>query len=129
MKRNRLAFVSIALQHVSVPMPQGGHEAARGFYGELLGLEERDVPPKLDASELVWFRVGEDLELHLYESEEPAPRAQHFCLRVDAGLDELRRRLEEAGAEVADTVEIVGRPRFMCRDPFGNRVELTQWTD
>ncbi len=121
--------MSIALQHVSVPMPQGGHEAARGFYGELLGLEERDVPPKLDASELVWFRVGEDLELHLYESEEPAPRAQHFCLRVDGGLDELRRRLEEAGAEVADTVEIVGRPRFMCRDPFGNRVELTQWTD
>ena len=22
--------------------------------------------------------------------------------------------------------EIVGRPRFMCRDPFGNLVELTQ---
>src|SRR5919201_3048641 len=123
MKRNRLAFVSIALQHVSVPMPQGGHEAARGFYSGLLGLEERDVPPKLDASELVWFRVGDDLELHLYESDEPASRAQHFCLRLDAGLDELRARLEAAGVDVADTVEIVGRPRFMCRDPFGNRVE------
>jgi hypothetical protein len=23
--------------------------------------------------------------------------------------------------------EIVGRPRFMCRDPFGNRLELTEW--
>lgn len=121
--------MSIALQHVSVPMPRGGHEAARGFYAGLLGLEERDVPPKLDASELVWFQVGDDLELHLYESDEPAPRAQHFCLRLDEGLDELRGRLEEAGVDVADTVEIVGRPRFMCRDPFGNRVELTQWTD
>jgi predicted enzyme related to lactoylglutathione lyase len=121
--------MSLSLQHVSVPMPAGGQGAARGFYGALLGLAEREVPPKLDASELVWFRVGEGLELHLYESEEPAPRAQHFCLRLDVGLDELRARLEDAGVEVADTVEIVGRPRFMCRDPFGNRVELTQWSD
>src|ERR1043166_2650666 len=130
MKRNRLAFrvdrSSARVGADAAGRPRGG---ARGFSGGLLGGEGRDVPPKLDASELVWFRVGEDLELHLYESEEPAPRAQHFCLRVDAGLDELRRRLEEAGAEVADTVQIVGRPRFMCRDPFGNRVELTQWTD
>ena len=21
------------------------------------------------------------------------------------------------------------RPRFMCRDPFGNRIELTQWVE
>src|ERR1044072_1532152 len=114
----------MALQHVSVPMPKGGHEAARQFYAGLLGLEERDVPPKLDPSELVWFRVGDELELHLYESEERSARAQHFCLRLDNGLDQVRQRLEGAGVEVADTVEIVGRPRFMCRDPFGNRVEL-----
>jgi catechol 2,3-dioxygenase-like lactoylglutathione lyase family enzyme len=117
----------LELQHVSVPMPQGGHDAARSFYGGLLGLEEREVPPKLDASELVWFRVGDDLELHVFESEEPAPRGQHFCLRLDEGLSELRARLESAGVEVEDTTEIVGRPRFMCHDPFGNRLELTEW--
>jgi catechol 2,3-dioxygenase-like lactoylglutathione lyase family enzyme len=117
----------LELQHVSVPMPQGGHDAARGFYGGLLGLEEREVPPKLDASELVWFRVGDDLELHVFESDESPPRGQHFCLRLDAGLAELRARLESAGVEVEDTTEIVGRPRFMCRDPFGNRLELTEW--
>src|SRR6476469_6626590 len=102
--------MSIELQHVSVPMPRGGHDAARAFYGGLLGLEERAVPPKLDPAELVWFKVGPELELHLYESEERAAEAQHFCLRLDGGLE-----------------RIVGRPRFMCRDPFGNRVELTQW--
>jgi len=69
----------------------------------------------------------EGLELHLFESYEPAPLSQHFCLRVDAGLEELRRRLEDAGVETHDTDEIVGRPRFFCRDPFGNRVELTEW--
>jgi catechol 2,3-dioxygenase-like lactoylglutathione lyase family enzyme len=108
-------------------MPRGGHDEARAFYGGLLGLEERDVPPKLDASELVWFRAGGDLELHCFESDESPPRSQHFCLRVDSGLHELRRKLEAAGVEARDTDEIVGRPRFMCPDPFGNRVELTEW--
>ena len=117
----------LELQHVSVPMPRGGHDDARGFYGRLLGLEERDVPPKLDASELVWFRAGGDLELHCFESDERPARSQHLCLRLDAGLTELRTRLEAAGVECDDTTEIVGRPRFMCRDPFGNRVELTEW--
>jgi hypothetical protein len=60
-------------------------------------------------------------------SDEAAPYSQHFCLRVSTGLDDLRGRLEAAGVEVRDTTEIVGRPRFMCRDPFGNRVELTEW--
>ena len=119
--------MTLELQHVSVPMPQDGHDAARAFYGGLLGLEERDVPPKLDASELVWFRIGPDLELHCFESDEAAPRSQHFCLRLDSGLAELRLKLEAAGVEVEDTTEIIGRPRFMARDPFGNRVELTEW--
>jgi catechol 2,3-dioxygenase-like lactoylglutathione lyase family enzyme len=110
-------------------MPKGAQQAARAFYAGALGLEERPVPPKLDPSELVWFSVGDGLELHLYESDEPAPRAQHFCLRVDGGLQQVRERLEASGVEVADTVEIVGRPRFMCRDPFGNRIELTQWVE
>jgi catechol 2,3-dioxygenase-like lactoylglutathione lyase family enzyme len=117
----------VRLQHVSVPIPPDGREAARAFYGGVLGLEERDVPPKLDPSELVWFRVGGDLELHLFSSgDRPSPDA-HFCLLVDEDLDALRARLDAAGAETADTTEIVGRPRFMCRDPFGNRVELTRW--
>jgi catechol 2,3-dioxygenase-like lactoylglutathione lyase family enzyme len=123
----RRARAKLELQHVSVPMPAGGRAAARAFYGALLGLEERDVPPKLDPSELVWFRVGAELELHCFESDESPPRGQHFCLRVDSGLPELRAKLAAAGVEVEDTTEIVGRPRFMTHDPFGNRVELTEW--
>jgi catechol 2,3-dioxygenase-like lactoylglutathione lyase family enzyme len=119
----------LELQHVSVPIPHDGRDAGRSFYGGLLGLEERAVPPKLDPSQLVWFRVGGDRELHLFASDEPQPRSQHFCLRVERGLAELRAQLESAGVEIDDTEEIVGRPRFMCRDPFGNRIELTEWAD
>lgn len=115
------------LQHVSVAIPPDGREAARAFYGGVLGLVERDVPPKLDPAALVWFRVGDDLELHLFSTDERPPHGAHFCLLVDEDLGALRARLEAAGAPTEDTTEIVGRPRFMCRDPFGNRVELTCW--
>ena len=112
------------LQHVSISVPEDGADAARGFYGGLLGLEERDVPPRLDPQEFVWFRVGGDLELHVMLRGAPAHDQRHFCLVVDEGLDELRARLEQAGVETSDPTEIVGRPRFFCRDPFGNLVEL-----
>jgi catechol 2,3-dioxygenase-like lactoylglutathione lyase family enzyme len=117
----------VRLQHVSIAIPPDGAERARAFYGRLLGLEEREVPPKLDAARLVWFRVGGDCELHLMLDDERPPERPHFCLVVDGDLDELRARLEEAGVETRDPTEIVGRPRFMCRDPFGNLVELTRF--
>jgi catechol 2,3-dioxygenase-like lactoylglutathione lyase family enzyme len=114
------------LQHVSVAIAAAGADAARAFYGGLLGLEERPVPPKLDPQQLVWFGLGGDLELHLMRTGEDPPPSAHFCLAVGAGLDELRARLEDAGVETRTPTEIVGRPRFMCSDPFGNVVELTE---
>lgn len=113
------------LQHVSIPIPPGGEDRAREFYGGLLGLEERDVPPLLDPERLLWFRVGGDLELHLFIEGEPPLDARHFCLAVDGELDALRARLEAAGVVTSDTTPIVGRPRWFCRDPFGNLLELT----
>ena len=114
------------LQHVSIAIPRDGADRARGFYGGLLGLEEKPVPPKLDPAQLVWFGVGGDLELHLMKTGDAPPPNAHFCLAVDSGLDELRARIEAAGIETSTPTEIVGRPRFRCRDPFGNSVELTE---
>jgi catechol 2,3-dioxygenase-like lactoylglutathione lyase family enzyme len=114
------------LQHVSVAIAPDGADEARAFYGGLLGLEEKPVPPKLDPEQLVWFHLGGDLELHLMKTGDEAPPNAHFCLAVDTGLDDLRARIEAAGLETRTPTEIVGRPRFMCDDPFGNVVELTQ---
>ena len=114
------------LQHVSIAISSDGDDAARAFYGGPLGLEERPVPPKLDASQLIWFRVGgSDMELHLLKSGDAPPPAAHFCLVAD-DLAGVRARLEDAGVETNDGSEIVGRPRFFCHDPFGNLVELTR---
>jgi catechol 2,3-dioxygenase-like lactoylglutathione lyase family enzyme len=114
------------LQHVSIAIQPDGADTAREFYGGLLGLQEKPVPPKLDPGQLVWFETGGDLELHLMQTGDEAPPDAHFCLAVDSGLEELRGRLEAAGVETRTPTEIVGRPRFMCRDPFGNLLELTQ---
>jgi catechol 2,3-dioxygenase-like lactoylglutathione lyase family enzyme len=116
----------LRLQHVSIPIPPGGEGRAREFYGGLLGLEERGVPPLLDPERLIWFRVGGDLELHLYVEGETPLDGRHFCLAVDGELDALRARLEAAGIQTRDTTPIVGRPRWFCRDPFGNLIELTR---
>jgi catechol 2,3-dioxygenase-like lactoylglutathione lyase family enzyme len=117
----------VRLQHVSVAIAPDGADRARGFYAGLLGLEERDVPPKLDPSRLIWFRAGGDCELHLMMMDERPPDQPHLALVVDGDLDELRAKLESAGVETRTPTEIVGRPRFMCRDPFGNLIELTRF--
>jgi catechol 2,3-dioxygenase-like lactoylglutathione lyase family enzyme len=114
------------LQHVSVAIAADGADAAREFYGGLLGFEEKPVPPKLDPNKLVWFSAGGDLELHLLRSGDEAPPSAHFCLAVDSGLDELRARIEAAGVATRTPTEIVGRPRFFFSGPFGNLVELTE---
>ena len=115
------------LQHVSTPIPRGAETDVRAFYGELLGLAEKPVPDVLAEQGILWFWGGDgELELHFLPDEVPPhPRAQrHFCLEVD-DLDHYRRRLLDAGYEPYDTVSIPNRPRFFCRDPFGNLLEFT----
>jgi len=113
------------LQHVSIPFPGDGHERARAFYGGVLGLREKQAPAAFGPGQVIWYDTGPDeLELHLFVDVEEANPRQHFALVVD-DADALRARLEEAGVETADAEPIENRPRFYCRDPFGNRIELT----
>ena len=115
------------LQHVSVPAPLRGADEARAFYGGVLGLAEKPVPDSLEPDRFVWFEAGTgELEVHVFLADAPpAPRTgAHFCLDVD-DLDAVRSRLEEAGAGIEEARPIGNRPRFFCRDPFGNLIELT----
>jgi catechol 2,3-dioxygenase-like lactoylglutathione lyase family enzyme len=113
----------LRLQHVTIAIPPDGAERARAFYGGVLGLQEKPVLPKLDPARFIWYAAGGDNELHLQLAPELPPDKPHFCLAVDE-LDDLRARLEEAGVETRDPTPLLGRPRFMCRDPFGNLIEL-----
>lgn len=122
-----MAFV-IRLQHTSVPMPPGGGEQARAFYGGALGMTEKAPPSTL--SNVVWFEAGPDgHEVHCFTEPnfEAQGNQQHLCLQVD-DLDGLRAHLAERGIAVEETIAIKNRPRCFVRDPFQNLVELTQIT-
>ncbi|MFL5760656.1 MAG: VOC family protein [Thermomicrobiales bacterium] len=118
------------LQHTSIPMPQGGQDDARGFYGQALGMEEVIPPSTLDRSCLVWFRAGKDgHEVHLFVEDPPGANsnAQHLCLQVD-DIDGYRVQLSQQDIAIEETTPIHNRPRFFVRDPFNNLIELTQIT-
>jgi GNAT superfamily N-acetyltransferase len=109
------------LDHVQVAAPAGGEDAARAFYGELLGLPELPKPERLQARGGVWFAVG-DQQLHIGIEEPFAPaRKAHPALAVPRASDlrALAADLEAAGRAVS-----WDGPRFYVEDPFGNRLEL-----
>jgi catechol 2,3-dioxygenase-like lactoylglutathione lyase family enzyme len=111
----------VGIDHVQVAAPPGGEDAARGFYRDLLGLEELAKPEALRARGGVWFAVGdEQLHVGIEDPFVPAGKA-HPALAV-TGADALRAladRVTEAGHEVR-----WDGPRFYVADPFGNRLEL-----
>ena len=78
------------LQHVSVAIAPDGADAARAFYGDLLGLEEKAVLPKLDRASSSGSAPGATYELHLMRTGDEPPPSAHLCLAVDSGLAELR---------------------------------------
>ncbi|HEX5823539.1 MAG TPA: VOC family protein [Candidatus Limnocylindrales bacterium] len=121
----------LRLQHVSLPFPGTPEslDAARRFYGEILGLDEYPRPPKLPGVG-IWYAVG-DQELHLFTEPDAVALNQrsrrHPCFQVQDAAD-LRARLEAEGVTTRDhDGEIPGRLRFFAVDPFGNTLELAQF--
>ena len=113
-----------ALQHVSTPIPNGRQAAVRQFYSRVLGLREVPVPSTLEGQGLVWFSAGRQLELHFFPGEPEHGSGRHFCLDAE-DLEEARQALRDAGRDPYDSTPIPNRPRFFCRDPFGNLIEFT----
>jgi catechol 2,3-dioxygenase-like lactoylglutathione lyase family enzyme len=113
----------IGIDHVQIAAPRNCEEAARAFYGGLLGMEELPKPEPIRARGGCWFRAGAQ-ELHVGVEEPFAPaRKAHPGLVVD-DLDTARRRLAAAAVSYEDDANIAGVDRLFVADPFGNRLEL-----
>lgn len=114
------------LHHAQISIPRGAEEAGRAFYCGVLGLCEIEKPQALQERGGFWLQVG-DRQLHVGTEDGITRQATkaHLAYAVD-DIDSWRTRLEQHGIAIIEGIPIPGHRRFEFRDPFGNRVELTQ---
>jgi catechol 2,3-dioxygenase-like lactoylglutathione lyase family enzyme len=113
------------IDHVQLAAPAGCEDAARGFFGGLLGLEELEKPEPLRSRGGVWFRVGaQQLHVGVEAAFAPAHKA-HPAFSV-SGYDELQNRLRAAGVTMTEDSSIPELRRCYISDPWGNRIELVE---
>ena len=116
----------LGLDHVQVAIPAGGEDAARAFYGALLGMTEVAKPAALAVRGGCWFTAGSAV-LHLGVEEPFVPARKAHPAFLVAELDSLFSALSAAGYDcVRADGEISGVRRFHTVDPFGNRIEFQQ---
>ena len=115
----------VGIDHVQLAMPAGREEEARGFYADLVGLQETPKPEELARRGGVWFESGA-VKIHLGVDRDFRPaRKAHPALLVK-GLRPLVERLREGGVAVVDDEPLAGYDRVFVSDPFGNRLELLE---
>ena len=119
----------IAIDHVNVVVSKSLEEAAKHFYGSVLGLNEIPKPIELRANGGAWYSLG-SLQLHLSaKAESGVDKKGHVCFTV-ANVAIAEERFAAAGVEIIpDDQPIVGQPRFYMRDPGGNMIEIAQHTE
>lgn len=115
----------VGIDHVQLAIPPGGEEAARRFYGDVLGLSEVPKPEPLRARGGLWFQAG-PVGLHLGIEEGMRASVKAHPALVVTDLDGHRARLTAAGARWRDADELPGTRRGHTWDPFGNRIELIE---
>ena len=116
----------VGLDHVQLAAPPGCEEAARAFFGGLLGLEEVEKPEALRGRGGCWFAAADGRQLHVGVEDPFRPATKAHPALLVAGYDALRARLAEAGHEPREDDLIPGVRRFYTADPFGNRLELVE---
>ena len=114
------------LDHVQLSAPSGCEEAARTFFGGMLGLIEIEKPAELRGRGGVWFVCGgQQIHIGIENPHSPAEKA-HPAFRVSSveSLRDLASNLEKADYAVTWDDGIPGLRRFYTQDPWGNRLEL-----
>jgi|SRR5579863_958679 len=113
------------IDHIQIAAPEGCEEAARQFYGVILGMEEIEKPPELRARGGCWFQCGgQQFHIGVERSFQPAKKA-HPAFGVP-NLDELRETLRASGVKTVDDDALPGTRRFYAEDPWGNRLEFVE---
>jgi len=120
--------MNVHIHHVNVTVPKSLEDAAKHFYGVVMGLEEVPKPEGSRGRGGAWYQLG-SLQLHLsIESPlgENCISKRHVCYTV-SDLAQAAERFRNAGVEIIpDDLPTPGWSRFYVRDPGGNRLEIAQ---
>jgi catechol 2,3-dioxygenase-like lactoylglutathione lyase family enzyme len=116
------------LNHVNVTVPKAAEEAAKHFYGSVLGLQEIPKPEESRGRGGAWYQLG-GVQLHLSREDGAGDNhssKRHVCYLV-RDLAEAEAALRDAGIEILpDERPVRGWPRFYVRDPGGNLIEIAE---
>lgn len=118
-----MSAADFTIDHVQIAIPVGGEDAARSFYGALLGLTESPKPPEMTERGGCWFQLGAQ-QLHMGVEADFRPAKKAHVALMTHGFDDLRARIAAAGCAIRDDTPVDGRQRFFTDDPFGNRIEF-----
>ena len=112
------------IDHVQLAAPQDCEDAARRFFGELLGMPEIEKPVALRTRGGCWFQAG-PRQLHIGVEEDFRPAAKAHPAFTVRDIDALYARLDAAAVPCKWDVAIGEVRRFFASDPWGNRIEFT----
>jgi len=116
------------IHHVNVTVPKSLEDAAKHFYGVVMGLQEVPKPESSRGRGGAWYQLG-PLQLHLSIESSfgvECTSKRHVCYTV-ANLAAAEERFRSAGVEIMpDDQPTPGWSRFYVRDPGGNRLEIAQ---
>lgn len=112
----------MTLHHLYLLAPGAAPEEIRRFYGDALGLSERQTPDSLAHHSVLWFIAG-TATLHIGYPAEGQIGNGHTALSTES-LDDARARFLAGGYAVYDALISMSYPRFMVRDPWGNQFEI-----
>lgn len=118
----------VGLDHVQMSMPAGGEDAARAFYGSVLGLREVTKPATLAIRGGCWF-AGEGVAVHLGAEADFRPLAKAHPALLVQDLGAARQSLAAAGVTIEEDGSGLAVRRCYIHDPFGNRIELVDARD
>jgi len=116
----------LGVDHVQITIPKGMEEQGIAFYCGVMGLMQIEKPDALKGRGGFWVQAG-DRAVHVGTEDGVDRRASkaHVAYLV-SNLSGWRDRLTRRGIVIEEQVPIPGYERFEFRDPFGNRIELTE---
>jgi catechol 2,3-dioxygenase-like lactoylglutathione lyase family enzyme len=120
--------MNATLHHVNVTVPKSVEDAAKHFYGVVLGLKEVPKPEETRGRGGAWYQLG-SVQLHLSIEDslgDSCLSKRHVCYTV-SNLPEAEVKFRSEGVEIfPDDIPTSGWSRFYVRDPGGNRLEIAQ---